>query len=117
MPTVWCLEYQLYDFSGIEVATNKLGIRLVFFKGHDGEMIGFHDGVTYRSYPLQKVLRISGIRTGQRFDECNAGVGLLTASVDTLNSNRHIGCLELEYAHGWMQLILRTKQRQVQYLD
>ena len=63
MPTVWCLEYQLYDFSSIKVATNKLGIRLVFFKSHDGEMIGFHDRVTDRSYSLQKVLRIIGIWT------------------------------------------------------
>ena len=48
-----------------------------------------HDRVTDCSNALEKVLRKGGGRPGKGFDEDDAGVGLATTGIDTLDTDRH----------------------------
>ena len=59
-------------------------------------MICLHDWVTYCGDSLKEILGKFGIGTGQRLDESYPRVGLLVASVETLDSDWHDGGLVLK---------------------
>ena len=97
-------EHELHNLTCVEVAPHKFAIGLIFFEGGDGEMVGFHDWMDDGRDAFKKVLRKCSGRTGERLDEdlsrsrrrqrpkwgmveANyAGVGLLVASIDALDT-------------------------------
>lgn len=89
MTAVRRLQDQLYDFSCIEITANELWIGLMLFEGHNGEMIGFHDGVTYCGDTFEEILSMGRGGSRQRFDENNLRRGLGFRGIDTLDSDRH----------------------------
>ena len=94
VPAIRGFQHQLNDFPGVEVAAHKLRVRFVLFERHDREVISFHDGVAYCGDALEKVLSEGGVRTGEGLDEDNAGIGLLTASVEAFDADGHGGKCE-----------------------
>ncbi len=89
MTAVRRLKDELYDFACIEITANELWIGLVLFEGHNGEMVGFHDGMTYCGDAFEEVLSIGRGGAGQRFDENYLRRGLGPRGIDTLDSNGH----------------------------
>ena len=64
VPAVRCLQDQLYDLSGIEVPAHELRVRLVFFEGRNGKVIGLHDRMAYCCDAFEEVLGEFGVGTG-----------------------------------------------------
>jgi hypothetical protein len=85
------LEHKLDYFSGIEIPTNKLTIRFIFFERHDVDVMLLHDGITNSGDALEEVFRESFIRAVERLDKVNMIVRLLPSSIDTLEAERHVG--------------------------
>ena len=69
MTAVGRLKNQLYDFSCVKITANEFWIGLMFFEGHNGEMVGFHDRVTYCGDTFEEILSIGRGGARQRFDE------------------------------------------------
>jgi len=97
-------QHELYDLPIVEIATNEFTVRLVLFQGCNGEMMRFHDWVTYRSDTLEIVLGEWSIGTWQWLDKGNSRVRLLVASVDALDAHRH-AAMEGRY---WQRLNLEV---------
>ena len=89
MTAVRRLKDELYDFACIEITANELWVGLVLFEGHNREMIGFHDGMTYCSDAFEEVLSIGRGGAGQRIDENYLRRGLGSRGIDTLDSDGH----------------------------
>ena len=83
------LENELDDLSSVEVAADEFGVGFVFFEGHYGEVISFHNGVTYRGDTFEEVLGEGAGGTWEGLDEYYAGIGGLVAGVETLDSKGH----------------------------
>jgi hypothetical protein len=84
------LQYQLYDFTGVEVPPDELGIGLVFLQRHDGKMVGFEDRVAYRSDAGEEVFSKGGGGSREGFDEDDMRGGMLVAGIETLDADRHL---------------------------
>ena len=89
MAAVGRFKDQLYDFSRIEITANEFWIGLMFFEGHNGEMVRFHDGVTYCGDTFEEILSIGRGGARQRFDENDLRGRLGSRGIDTLDSDRH----------------------------
>lgn len=88
-------EDELDDLAIVEVAANELGVGLVFLEGHDGEVVGDHDGLADGGDALEEVLGEGGGGAGEGLDEGDTGVWVLVASVETLDADGHCDCMEL----------------------
>lgn len=82
-------EDELYDLACIEITADELWIRLVLFECHNGEMVGFHDWMTYCGDAFEEVLSIGRVGAGQRFNEYYLGRRLRSRGIDTLDSDGH----------------------------
>ncbi len=56
MARTWRSEHELDDLSGVEIAAHEFRVGLVFFKGHDREMVRFHDWVANGGDAFKEVL-------------------------------------------------------------
>ena len=90
MTAVRRLKDELDDLACIEVTANELWIGLVLFEGHNGERIGFHDGMTYCGDAFEEVLSVGRGGAGQRFDEYYLRRGLGSRRIDPLDSDWHL---------------------------
>lgn len=82
-------ENQLDDFPRVEIPPDELGIRFVFFERHDGEVRVRHDGVADRGDTFQEIKGVGGGGAGEGLDEDDAGGGLRTGGVETLDADWH----------------------------
>lgn len=62
-------EHELHNLTCVEAAPHKFAIGLIFFKGGDGEMVGFHDWMDDGRDAFKEVLRKCSGRTRERLDE------------------------------------------------
>lgn len=86
-----CLEDELDDFAGVEVAAHEFAVGFVFFERHDGEVGGGHDGFTDGGDAGEEVLGEGGGGTGERLDEDDAVVGVGLVGVEALDADGHAG--------------------------
>ena len=86
MSTVWRAQHQLDHLPGVEVAADEFAVRWEFFEGGDGEVMRLHYRVAHGSDAFKEVLSVGGGEAWEGLDEEDAGVGLLVASVDTLDA-------------------------------
>lgn len=91
MSTVRRFQHKLYYFTSVEIAADKFGVGFMFFKRHDGEVVGFHDRVAYCCDALEKVLRVLLGGAGEGFDEDYLGGWLRARSVEALDADGHGG--------------------------
>ena len=89
MTAVRRLKDELYDLACVEVTANELWVGLVLLEGHNGEMVGFHDGMTYCGNAFEEVLSIGRGGARQWFDEYYLRRGLGSRGIDTLDSDGH----------------------------
>lgn len=87
-------EDELDDLAVVEVAADELGVGLVFLEGRDGEVVGGHDGLADGGNALEEVLGEGGGGAGEGLDEGDTGVGVLVASVETLDADGHRECVK-----------------------
>ena len=90
MSRVLCSKHELYNLSSIEVAADEFAVGGVFLERHDGEVVGFHDGVAYSGDALKEILGIFLGGTREGFNEDDAGIWLLVAAVEALNTEGHL---------------------------
>ncbi|KAL9022405.1 MAG: hypothetical protein Q9180_008562, partial [Flavoplaca navasiana] len=87
--SVGCFEDELDDFAGVEVTANKFRIGFVFFKGHDREVGGGHDGFADGSDAGQEVLGEGGGGAREGLDEDDAVIGVCLVGVEALDTDGH----------------------------
>lgn len=84
-------QHQLYDFSGVEIAPDELGVVGEFFEGLDEDHVGFHEGVAYCGDSVQDLFGDGGGRAWERADEVYEGVWALGSLVEALEAEGHRG--------------------------
>ena len=89
MTAVRRLKDKLYDLACVEITANELWVGLMLLEGHNGEMVGFHDGMTYCGNAFEEVLSIRRGGARQWFDEYYLRRRLGSRSIDTLDSDGH----------------------------
>ncbi len=62
-------EHQLDDLAGVEVAADEFGVGGVLFEGHDGDVVGAHEGVDDGGDAGEEVVGKGFVGAAEGFDE------------------------------------------------